>query len=532
MSRSNDLYKMYEEEYNKRVALVKENKNLKLTNAILKRDLNDAIASNNNKIQKEVERAIAPLIKENTMIKENYSKALQEIERLKEQLHIQNLKEDKDYAIDKLKNQVSKDSTNSSIPTSKELIRKNKKTGANTYSHRVSTGKTTGGQKGHKGKTLLKEKVEEEIRTGKVKTVKEVKHFIKCKKNQNAIVKYRVGIEIKKYVEKHIFIPAPDAKEKLPKEFYSDVTYDDSIRMLVILLGNYCSLPYNKIVELISDLTDNVINLSQGTVDNIYTEFSNKLDDTVNNITTNLMNGTYQHTDETTTKENGKEVYYRGYANAENVLYKYHHHKGDVPIEEDGILTSFFGTIISDHDKGIFKYGTNNQDCVIHFGRYCIEEDQNVDYIYWPMDLYRLLLKFDRNRKILEGLGASEFCESDIKFMEDEYDSILQRAEIENNDIKSTYWKEKTDTLLKRCKKYKSSMLFYIHDFTVPCENNFMERALRMIKSKTKVSGGFRSKLGGIRFGRIMSVIKTAKLRSMNPFDAIKTIMQGQALFA
>ena len=25
--------------------------------------------------------------------------------------------------------------------------------------------------------------------------------------------------------------------------------------------------------------------------------------------------------------ENGKDTYYRGYANEENVLYKYHHHK-------------------------------------------------------------------------------------------------------------------------------------------------------------------------------------------------------------
>lgn len=75
-------------------------------------------------------------------------------------------------------------------------------------------------------------------------------------------------------------------------------------------------------------------------------------------------------------------------------------------------------------------------------------------------------------------------------------------------------------------------MLFYVHDYTVPYDNNFIERALRMIKGKTKISGGFRSEKGGIRFGKIMSVIKTAKLRKINPFTCIKAIFAGEALFA
>lgn len=128
--------------------------------------------------------------------------------------------------------------------------------------------------------------------------------------------------------------------------------------------------------------------------------FDNNLNDTLYNIEKNIINGKYQHTDETTTKENGKEVYYRAYANDYNVLYKYHHRKGDVPIEEDGILVNYFGTIISDHEVGIFKYGINNQDCIIHLGRYCMEKTQNVYNISWPMDLYRLLLRIEFGRKM------------------------------------------------------------------------------------------------------------------------------------
>lgn len=75
--------------------------------------------------------------------------------------------------------------------------------------------------------------------------------------------------------------------------------------------------------------------------------------------------------------------------------------------------------------------------------------------------------------------------------------------------------------------KDKKQMLFYIYDFTIPYENNFMGRALRMIKSKTKVSGGFRSFKGGVRFGK-----KISKLRNINPFYSIINIMDNKLLFA
>lgn len=528
---NNDIYKMYEKEVNKIEKLTKDNKNLKLEISNLKYELDYLKKSTENKIKSSVDKATSQLIDDNNSLQEKLNNALKEIDRLKKELFNKKGIENKDYLIDKLQNQVNKNSTNSSIPTSKEISNKNKKTGANVYNHRTNTGRKNGGQFNHRGSTLTKEKLEEKIKSNNIE-VREVKHYIKGDINDNEIVKYKVGIETKMYVEKHIFISSLESIDKLPKSFYSDVTYKDDIKTLIVSFGNYFSIPYNKIKELIYDLTYGIIDISEGTIDNIYDDFSNKTDDTLNNITNNILNGTYQHTDETVTKENGKDTYYRGYANKENVLYKYHQHKGDKPIEEDGILNKYYGTIISDHDTGIFKYGTNNQDCIIHFGRYCIEKEQNIDNIYWPMELYRLLLKFERNRKILSSFGRQEFTEEEIKIMEEEFDNILLRAKGENENILSTYWKEKCNSLLNRCIKYKKNMLFYIYDFTVPYDNNFMERALRMIKGKTKVSGGFRSEKGAIRFGKIMSIIKTAKLRKLNPFRCIEEIFEGKILFA
>ncbi len=49
-------------------------------------------------------------------------------------------------------------------------------------------------------------------------------------------------------MEKHIFKYTENSKEKLPKEFYTDVTYDNSIKALVIELGAYNVISYNRLM--------------------------------------------------------------------------------------------------------------------------------------------------------------------------------------------------------------------------------------------------------------------------------------------
>ena len=506
---NNDIYGMYEEQYNTNLELSKENKKLKFEMANVKYELNYLKKSTQNKIDNAVHKATESLEQKISNLEDELDNAFKEIERLKKEL------DKKDYSIDKLECSINKDSTNSGIPTSKEIKTSKHKTGVNKYNHREKTTKKNGAQDGHKGRTLTKEKLLNKIKKNNIK-VNQILHYIKGNNKQKDIIKYKIGAKVEIYVEKHIFKHTEKSQEVLPKEYYSNVTYNNDLKSLVVTLGNYYSLGYSKVKEILYDFSNGIIDISEGTIDNIYKEFSNKSEDTINNIINNILNGKYQHTDEVTTKENGKDTYYRGYN----------------PIKGDNILTRFYGTIISDHEVGVFKYGINNQDCVIHTGRYCIEAEQNVYETDWQMELYRFLLKVERQRKILAKFGKNSFTNEEIRIIEHEYDSILENAKIQNQSISSTYWKEKENTLLKRLTKYKNTTLLYIHDFELPYDNNHMERLLRMIKGKTKVSGGFRSTNGGERFGRIMSIIKTSKLRNLNPLNCIKEIYQGNVLFA
>lgn len=90
-------------------------------------------------------------------------------------------------------------------------------------------------------------------------------------------------MQVNLYVEKHIFKHTSKSRDTLPKEYYSDVTYNDDLKALVTTLW------FNKVKELLYDFSNGIINISEGTINNIYDEFSNKSDSTINNITNNIL---------------------------------------------------------------------------------------------------------------------------------------------------------------------------------------------------------------------------------------------------
>lgn len=433
--------------------------------------------------------------------------------------------------IDRLKNQNNKNSTNSSKPSSTNISTPKKKTGPNLYNSRIITNKKKGGQFGHTGSNLSKDKIEQLIFERKLE-VREINHIIKGNKNKKDIVKYRLGIEIKPYVEKHIFRYEETSSNVLPKKFYTDVTYDNSIKSLSIELGSYNVISYDRLSDFFSVITNNIIQISQGTLVNFLYEFSEKSKNSLNNLEQNILNSKTIKTDETTAKFDKKNMYVRNYSNDTTVIYKAHKNKGHKPILEDNILTKFCGGIMADHDTTIYSYGTKNYECNVHIGRYLEELIQNIKNIEWPLRMKELIFRMNSTRKIAKKFGLKKFDSEKIKEYMSEYDDILEKALKENVKIKSTFYKGKANLLYRRLKTYKENHLYFIRDFEVPFDNNSSEQDLRIFKTKTKISGGFRSMKAAECFVNALSIIKSSIKRDLNPFEAIKMIFNNEVLFA
>ena len=137
----------------------------------------------------------------------------------------------------------------------------------------------------------------------------------------------------------------------------------------------------------------------------------------------------------------------------------------------------------------------------------------------------------NRTRKLAIKFGKNSFEIHEIQLYEEIYDKILEKALIENQNIASSYYRDKAEKLRRRLAKYKDNQLYFLKDFSVPFDNNAMERDLRMIKGKTKISGGFRSIEGARLFADAMSIIKTSIKRKINPMQSIRDIFENKVLF-
>ena len=448
---------------------------------------------------------------------------------------IQDLKEINKKLIEeneKLKNQINKNSNNSSKPSSTNIVTPRKKTGANMYNYRVKTGNNKGRQINHQGYNLSKKDVEKLMNEKKIE-VKEIIHIIKGDSKRKPLVKYRYEIEFKPFIEKHIFKYKENAIEELPKEFYTDVIYGNSIKALAIHLNCYNVIAYNRLSDFFSMILNNVLNISNGTLVNFLKEFGKKSESTITNLENDFLNGIVGYTDETGAKINKEKLYIRNYSNEKSVVYKTHKSKGHNPIKEDNILPRFCGGIMGDHDTTLYSYGSRNYECNIHLGRYLMELMENIPDTKWPFLMYDLIFRMNNTRKIAKEYGLIGFSNDKIKEYKNEYNGILDLAKEENKKIKSSYYRtKKAKPLYNRLIKYKQNHLYFIEDFNIPFDDNLSERDLRIFKNKTKISGGFRSISVAKDFANALSVIKTSIKRDINPYDTIKSIFNNEVLFA
>ena len=89
------------------------------------------------------------------------------------------------------------------------------------------------------------------------------------------------------------------------------------------------------------------------------------------------------------------------------------------------------------------------------------------------------------------------------------------------------YAKEDEAALLNRLEKYSQNHLLFLHNFTVPFDDNLSERDLRKAKNRQKMAGGFQKESGHELYCTILSVIETLKRRDMGIIENIKKLFMG-----
>jgi transposase len=82
--------------------------------------------------------------------------------------------------------------------------------------------------------------------------------------------------------------------------------------------------------------------------------------------------------------------------------------------------------------------------------------------------------------------------------------------------------------LLTRLENFDLCFLAFLADPVVPFTNNQAEQDLRMMKTRQKISGGFRTLKGAQIFARVRSYLSTCRKHGLNLWAAIQKAMMGQ----
>jgi hypothetical protein len=138
-----------------------------------------------------------------------------------------------------------------------------------------------------------------------------------------------------------------------------------------------------------------------------------------------------------------------------------------------------------------------------------------------------LLCEMNKLRKGFMEQGVAALPDETITEYEKKYFSLLQKGREENKKTTHRYAKQEEQALLNRLEKYSHNHLLFLHDFSVPFDDNISERDLRKAKNRQKMAGGFRKESGHEMYCSIMSIIETLKKREMDLIENIKKIFMG-----
>ena len=437
--------------------------------------------------------------------------------------------------VKELKGQLGKNSRNSSKPPSGDGF------GKRTRSLRRKSEKSSGGQSGHRGQTLEWRNVPDFVERHEVDTCSDCGRSLASEPVDEVIARQVFDIPpIELLVTEHqVAIKCcPDCGQSsagcFPTEASNVVQYGSRLKGMMIYLMEGQLLPSNRSCELLRDLMD--IRVSEGTLYNTRAQCEALIAPIEADIKQAIQAAEVVHFDETGLRVNQKLWWLHVAATNGLTYYFVHPKRGRLAIDEMGILPEFEGKAVHDGWRSYQGYDCEHFLCNAHHLRelqYVLEHTGQ----WWAFHLSVLLVSIHSQVKAFTAQGKTAMTGEDLAILSARYDAILEQGFEQNLIPPPAPTKPKKRgrpkrsvqrNLLKRLRTHKTAVLGFMHDFTVPFDNNQAERDLRMMKLKLKISGCFRSEHGARAFCRIRGYLSTLRKQGHDVLDALVTLFSGK----
>jgi transposase len=436
--------------------------------------------------------------------------------------------------IQALEDQIAKNSQNSSKPPSSDGLTK-----PAPKSRRETSGKPSGGQRGHVGHRL------EPVDKPQHSKMYPVAQCVYCQADL-------AGVEVSR-VEKRQVFDLPEVKLEVTEhqaevktcpvcgqvnraEFPIDVTqptqYGPRVRAQMVLLNVYHFIPLERTAEIISELYQQ--DISDGTVFAAAVELAEQVAPIHEQLKDHLVETEDPvHFDETGARVNGTLEWLHSASTEQATYYAIHPKRGSEALDAIDILPGRTGWCIHDAWQPYLNYvDAKHGLCNAHLVRelvFLIECHSQK----WASDFLALLLNMKEKVDAAKSQGQSSLSRLQLAAFETVYDQIVERGEWANPPPvrlpgqRGRLKQSPARNLLDRLLTHQDKVMAFAYDFAVPFDNNLAERDIRMVKVQQKVSGGFRSTDGANVFCQVRSYISTARKNGQRVLDVLYQAFSG-----
>jgi transposase len=410
---------------------------------------------------------------------------------------------------------VVKTSKNSHLSPSSDLSRKNQ-------SLREKSDKPVGGQIGHEGHTL-------EMRNNP--DVIEELHPSFCNncgasllERPTELVARRQVIDIPPIIPltteyqcfSTICTCGHHQKADFPDGVTNHIQYGPNIQTLVVYNSVYQYLPFYRLQSFLKQVTS--VHLSKGTIENILRRTAHKAQSTYETLRKVVEVSLYVGSDETGAKLNKSKLWFWVWQNALVTFIVAACSRSKQVIEDtfpQGLPNAILCSDRLAAQLSTWTKGT--QLCLAHLLRdlnFLIETENT----QWAID-FKVLLK----EAMLLKKVQTHYDKKDTKVIEIEQkaDKLLKQS------FEELGWtideQHKTMTFFNAMLKLRHALFPFLYHKDVPPDNNSSERAIRIIKVKTKISGQFKSLHQ--EFAILRSVIDTAVKNGKPVYEAVEAVV-------
>jgi len=298
---------------------------------------------------------------------------------------------------------------------------------------------------------------------------------------------------------------------KFPAGVTAPVQYGSRLTSFVSYLSTRQYIPFGRLPELLKCICN--VSLSEGTIYNMLNRVADSLLPVYEGIKQDVVKATVIGSDESGVKVNSDNYWTWTWQSSSETFITIAPSRGYVTIENE-FPDGFPGAIlVSDSLSAQLKTpALLHQLCMAHLMRELnafIESSEN----QWARLLKTVFEKAIELKKTLTPDQYDEPLEERL-LIEQALDELL-KCQLQENV-------PRLPAFQKRLRKWRDAIFTFLYHPDVPFDNNGSERAIRNIKVKQKVSGGFRSDRGATIFAIIRSAIDTWIKRSADIFNMLR----------